>query len=148
MAKSSATGMCQIMWIVCGWLISPHRTLCTLQIILPTELYAVLLLWVGIYSSAGMSRIIWFVVVKPFFLFQKNVFGCWHFAVSIAYCVHYLLSRMFSYEVFWKLDLFLMSDSRNGSFPFSPYRILHFLNQTISKMLCLKNVKMIRSVQK
>ena len=50
-------------------------------------------------------------------------------------------------KCFHKLDLILMSDARNGSFPFSPYRIFHFLHQTISKMLCLKNVKMIRSVQ-
>jgi hypothetical protein len=100
---------------VCGWLISPHRTLCTVQVICAN--------WIRCCTAAVSGNIFscWdapdnlVCSSQTFFLSKKRIFEWWHFAVSIAYCVLFPLFWMFSHAVFWKLDLFLMSDARNGS---------------------------------
>jgi len=43
---------------------------------------------------------------------------------SMVYCVHFPLSLVFSHPVFWKLDLFLLSDARRESFPSFPVKPL------------------------
>ena len=149
MAKPAATAVCQITWIVCGWLMSPHRTLCTVQVICAN--------WI-ICCTAGVSGNIFICWDAPdnlvcsrqnFFLFFYPEKCFWMVACCSKYSLLCTLSVVLKVFICSILETGSLADVRykEWKIPFSPCRIFHFLNQTISKMLCLKNVKMISSVQ-
>ena len=110
--------MWKIIWIACGWLISPNNCMicCTTAVSGSLDSW-----WDAPDNLVCCSQMF-------LFLIQVDVFGWWHFTVSVAYCVHFLLFWVFSHAVFWKLDFFLLSDARRESFPSVP--ITSFLSYT------------------
>jgi hypothetical protein len=67
--------------------------------------------------AGGMPQIIWFVESQMFLFFNTSVMFLDVDCYGMVYCVHCPLSLMFSHPLFWKLDLFLLSDARRESFP-------------------------------